>query len=513
MPLDVAVKIGTEESVRLLLEITERMDYRELYAGYARKSKAAEASPKQLFQLVVFGFMNKQRSTRQIESACRHDIRYMYILMGKRAPDHNTFWRFIKDHLCGDVAEGLFYQLVKQLEAMGEVAFAHLFVDGTKQEANANRYSFVWAKSTGKYEDRLDARLAGELQRMETEYAPVGDPKDAQTWLANLQALRIAEGISFVHGRGHRKTQLQRDVEMLESCLARKAKYQDYNAAFKGRNSFSKTDRDATFMRMKDDHMKNGQLKPGYNLQLGVEGEYIVGVDISSERSDQNTLLPLLSRMEAGLQKAACDKRHACIVADAGYESEENYLGLQARGQLAYIKPQNYEKSKTRKYRTNVYLREHMPYDAATDTYTCPAGNIFAHIYDTKRRSKTGYEAALAVYECSGCPGCPQKKRCTRAKGNRRLTLSQTFLALRQEALGRITSETGKLLRLNRSIQSEGAFGVLKQDYGFQRYLRRGIVGVMAETLLYAMAYNIDKLHNKLMQNKSGCTMHALSSA
>lgn len=513
MPLNVEVCIGADETVRLLLEITEGMDYRELYASYGRESRADEATPKQLFQLVVMGFLNRQYSTRRIETACRYDIRYMYILMGKRVPDHNRFWRFIKDHLCAGVAEGLFYQLVKQLEGMGEIEFANLFVDGTKEEANANRYSFVWAKSTGRYEARLDARLATELERMEIEYTAFGGLKDAQTWLAYLQKLRDVQGVTFVHGRGKRKTQLQRDVEMLESCLARKAKYQDYNATFKGRNSFSKTDHDATFMRMKDDHMRNGQLKPGYNLQLGVEGEYIVGVDISSERSDQNTLLPLLSRMEAGLKKAGCERQHARIVADAGYESEENYLGVRARGQQAYIKPQNYERSKTRKYRTNAYLRENMPYDPDTDTYTCPAGKRFAHIHDTKRHTKTGYEATLAVYECFGCQGCPQKKLCTRTQGNRRLTLSRKFLALRQEALERITTETGKLLRLNRSIQSEGAFGVLKQDYGFRRYLRRGMLGVMTETLLYAIAYNIGKLHNKIMQTKSGCTLHALNSA
>jgi transposase len=312
----------------------------------------------------------------------------------------------------------------------------------------------------------------------------------------------------FVHGRGKRKSQLQRDTELLENSLARKAKYRDYNATFKGRNSFSKTDRDATFMRMKEDHMLNGQLKPGYNLQLGVEGEYIVGVDISSERSDQNTLLSLLDRIEMG-----CEKRHACVVADAGYESEENYLGVQQRGQIAYIKPQNYEKSKTRKYRTNAYLRENMPYDAQTDSYTCPAGKTFEPIYETQRRSKTGYEATISVYECFACQGCTQKKLCTRAKGNRRLQVSKQFAALRQTALERITSPEGKMLRRNRSIQSEGAFGVLKQDYGFRRFLRRGEQNVFTETLLYAMAYNIDKLKNKLKANKSGCTLHLLSSA
>ena len=233
-----------------------------------------------------------------------------------------------------------------------------------------------------------------------------------------------------------------------------------------------------------------------------------MGVDMSSERSDELTLLSLLERMDAGL-----GRRHEAIVADAGYESEENYKGLEQRRQTAYIKPQNYEKAKTRRYRNNAYLREHMPYDTQKDTYTCPAGNLFTPRCEIKRRSKSGFEASVTVYECSGCEGCPQKKLCTRAKGNRRLQVSKEFIALRQAALERITSEQGKVLRLNRSIQSEGVFGVLKQDYGFRRFLRRGEGNVFTETLLYAMAYDINKLHAKILRNRCGCTMHQLSSA
>ena len=508
MPLDLGIVIEAEESVRQLIEITERLNYRELYAAYERPTRAREATPKQMFQMVILGFMTKAYTTRQLEAACRHDIRFMYVLQGKREPDHSRFASFIKERLQGEVAEGLFYQLVKELEASGEVAFEHLFVDGTKLEANANRYSFVWAKSVSKHAARLEGKLTELHSRIQTEYGllrALATPEECQEVLLQEKERRH---IQFVHGRGKRKTQLQRDIELLQAHLNRKAKYAGYNATFKGRNSFSKTDRDATFMRMKEDHMRNGQLKPGYNLQLGVEGEYIVGVDIRNDRSDEGTLLGLLDRMEAG-----CGKRHQKVIADAGYESEENYLGVQHRGQIAYIKPQNYEKSKTRKYRTNAYLREHMPYDVQRDTYTCPAGKQFQPIYETKRKSKAGYEATISVYECFACEGCPQKILCTRAKGNRRLQVSKQFIALRQAALARITSPEGVWLRLNRSIQSEGAFGVLKQDYRFRRFLRRGTINVLTETFLYAMAYNIDKLHHKTMRKQSGCTLHMLNSA
>jgi len=507
LPLDVGVKIEASASVRLLLEITERLDYSKLNAAYDRHPSETEASPKQMFQLVTLGFMEGHQSTRKLEAACRNDIRFMYILKGKPVPDHNRFWKFIKDRLQGEVMEHLHYQLVEYLEGAGEIDFENLFVDGTKIEAQANRYSFVWKKSTTKYETRLDGKLAELMDRLTLEYGismpPGTTPEEGLVILKGM-----AQDITFVHGRGKRKTPLQRNIEILEAYISRKGKYAIYNQTFKGRNSFSKTDRDATFMRMKDDHMRNGQLKPGYNLQLGVEGGYIVGVDISSERSDQQTLLPLLDRMEKG-----SGKRHKNVTTDAGFESEENYKGLLERNQTAYIKPQNYEKSKTRKYRTNAYLRENMPYDAENDFYTCPNGDIFAYAYTTKRRSESGFESTITVYECHGCGACPQKHLCTRAKGNRKISVSKDFIDLRLASLNRITSEYGRDLRLNRSIQAEGAFGVLKQDYGFRRFLRRGMTNVLTETFLYAFAFNINKLHAKKKRKLSGVTFHLLDVA
>lgn len=510
LPIDVGVKIDADESVRTLIEVTERMDYSKLNAAYGRLPGKKEATPKQMFQLTILGFMEGTYSTRRLEKACRNDIRFMYILNGKPAPDHNRFWSFIKHRLysgTGAVAENLFYQLVHYMEKAGEIDFNNLFVDGTKIEAQANRYTFVWKKSTNKYEAKLDEKLKKLLERLYNEYPLLVRPNaTAEEYLEALK--RKADPETFVHGRGKRKSQLQKEIETLTDYIARKKKYTRYNETFKGRNSFSKTDKDATFMRMKDDHMRNGQLKPAYNLQLGVEGEYIVGIDISSERSDMQTLIPLMERIKKGT-----GTRHKNATLDAGYESEENYKYLQKHDLTAYIKPQNYEKSKTRKYKNNAFLRENMPYDSNADTYTCPNGNTFSYAYSTKRRSVSGFESEITVYECHGCNKCPLKKNCTRAKENRKISVSKDFLKLSSDSRERIISEYGKTLRLNRSIQSEGAFGVLKQDYGFRRYLRRGASNVFTETILWAFAYNIKKLHNKQNRNFKGVILHTLISA
>lgn len=201
---------------------------------------------------------------------------------------------------------------------------------------------------------------------------------------------------------------------------------------------------------------------------------------------------------------------HKNIIADAGYESEENYKGLAEREQTGYIKPLNYEKSKTRKYKTNAYLRENMPYNEADDTYTCPNGNLFTYVYTKQRKSASGFVSQVSMYECHGCNECPLKSNCTKAKNNRMLGVSKDFARLRQAAHKLITTDEGKALRMNRSIQVEGAFGVLKQDYGFRRLLRRKTDGVFTEILLYALAFNINKRHNKNDREFDGVITHPM---
>ena len=274
--------------------------------------------------------------------------------------------------------------------------------------------------------------------------------------------------------------------------------YQEHCRILGKRNSYSKTDPSATFMRMKDDHMQNGQLKPGYNLQLGIEAEYIVGVDISSDLNDTQALIPLLERMEEN-----GEIKHQDVTTDAGYESEETYAKMEARGQVAYIKPQNYEKRKKKGFRENAYLRENMPYDAQENCFTCPAGKKLTFQGTKVRKSKSGYAQEVSLYRAERCAGCPHKEKCTKAKEARQIEVSWAFEQYREASRERITSEQGILLRLNRSIQSEGAFGVLKEDRHFRRLKRRGTEGVFTEILLYAFAYNVEKWHAKIQQDRS----------
>lgn len=252
-------------------------------------------------------------------------------------------------------------------------------------------------------------------------------------------------------------------------------------------------------MHMKDDHIRNAQLKPGYNVQIAVDSEYIVATDIFQDRNDVWTLVPFLKTLEKNL-----GFRYPSVTADSGYESEEAYTYLRSVKQKPYIKPQTYEKWKKRSFKQDISKRENMGYDEKTDTYTCYAGKTLSPVFIKKQKSKSGYESEVTVYKCENCTDCPHKEKCTRAKGNKRLYISKSFLEKRQESYENILSETGIQYRMNRSIQVEGAFGVLKNDYEFQRFLLRGKTKVKLEILLLCMGYNINKLHAKIQKERTG---------
>ena len=282
-----------------------------------------------------------------------------------------------------------------------------------------------------------------------------------------LYALKETENIVFVNGIGKRKTPLQKSIETLEGYLNRLKKYNQQIHICAERNSYSKTDHDATFMRMKEDAMGNGQLKPAYNLQHGVDSEYITWLTVGPQPTDATTLIPFLKGAQEHLKF-----KYKNITADAGYESEENYLFLEANGQLSYIKPANYEISKTRKYKNDIGKIENMEYDVETDVYTCRNGKKLGVDHIRHSKSKTGYVSEKTIYKCEDCNGCPYKSECI--KGNnckipveertKTLQVAKTFLKHRKEDLDRILSEEGILFRTNRSIQAEGSFGDLKQD-------------------------------------------------
>ena len=198
------------------------------------------------------------------------------------------------------------------------------------------------------------------------------------------------------------------------------------------------------------------------------------------------------------------------VIADSGYESEEGYLYLEENEQTAYIKPQTYEKWRKRSFQKDISKRENMFYNSQKDEYTCHNGRKLTNRYTGHRKGSSGYVAKVTYYECEDCTGCPYKEKCTRSQGNRKMQVSKVFVSKRQASYENIISEKGIELRMNRSIQVEGAFGVLKNDYKYKRFLTRGKTNIKTEFLFLVFGYDINKLHAKIQRERLGQQLHPL---
>ena len=513
LPMDYGMMIPDDEPVRLLDAVLEELDYTELLHLYSSKGRKSAVAPTILFKIIVMAMMDGIYSLRGIQRQCRVNIQYMWLLQGHQAPSHMAFGRFIQ-RMPVSVWENLFAQFIDVLSHIDSLSFDHIFVDGTKLEAQANRYTFVWRKN-------VERALVVANQRQDMLRQQVAAATEIDTTGMNddeLLSLLYKEcrerHIPFVHGSGHRKEPLQRLFEACAENRKKRLTNETHLAILGERNSYSKTDHDATFMRMKEDHMRNGQLKPAYNLQLAVASEYVVGVGVFPNPTDTKTLIPFLREMDR-----IHGRKFRQVVADAGYDSEENYAWLEQHGYESVIKPSQYEARKKKSRKKYIGLAENMDYDENHDEYVCAKGRRLRFVYWTTQKSKTGYRRDTKVYECTHCDHCGKRRQCQRnrtgcmPKRPKRIYVSPEYERLQQDNAARFASEVGTQLRMNRSIQSEGAFAVIKSDFSYKRVLRRGKMSVYKEILLILFGFNLRKLHNRIQEKRIGKELFAVKKA
>ena len=490
-------KAEKDEFYRQVSAQLEELDYRELYSAYSGMIRKSQVEPRILFEILVVAYMLGVYSSRKIEQLCRNHIQFILILDGHAPPDHCTIARFRSGEATGKAIENLFRQYEKQLVRKGWIRQDELFVDGTKIESKANRYTFVWRKTVERELGKIKEK-AREALKLESGYATQGKLRES---VRELDRQIGEEGLKAEKGRGHHKPEKIRKRDEQKALLERWESYEKKKAILgEKRNSYSKTDPDATFMHMKDDHMRNGQLKPGYNVQFAVNSQFIVDVGIFSDRTDYGTLPPLLDRLHSWL-----GFRFRQIVADSGYECLDNYRYLDNHDQKAFIKPNNYESSRTRKFKAQIGRAENMAYYEPGDYYLCKQGRILVKVGMETEHSRDGTTREATRYRCEDCSECPYRSACCKAKDpqkQKELVVCREFAAYRQASLDRITSEEGKLLRVNRSIQAEGAFGQLKHNRGFVRFLTGGNVKVSTELYLLAISQNILKAIAKCNSGK-----------
>lgn len=393
--------------------------------------------------------------------------------------------------------------MTRWLYQKGLITSEHVFIDGTKIEAVSNRYTFVWKKAVLKYLERLLGKLPGLFDACE-EALPTQDvrvcleePEETLSLLIDLVQSRMNQlGVVLVYGKGSRKHETQRLLEALTDSLKKYRSYQQQiTTCGEHRNSYSKTDHDATFMRMKDDHMRNGQLKPAYNLNIAVNSEFIVWVDVSQDRTDYNRAPAILDELEQLFTHPV-----EAAVMDAGYDSEENHFYCREKGILAYIKPQYYEAQKKKSYRNNPKNWKSMVYDPLADTFTCLGGKTLTYHATKKERTSQGLPVEKRIYACEDCSNCSMKEKCTPAKGNRQVHWNKRLHEWREESEQLIQTEQGILYRVNRSMQAEGAFGTMKSNRGWNRLRHTGIEKNVAESIWQALGYNLLKLSRKVLR-------------
>ena len=489
--------IPEDAPVRLTNAQLEELDYRKLYEAYSPRGRKSVADPRVLFKVLVYGYQCDIYTTRKLEEACRYRIDFQWLLREEKVPDHSTIARF-RTGRCTEAVEDLFYQYVKYLEEQGETDHKTVFIDGTKLESSAGRYTFCWRKPTEKH-----------LASVKEKVTALCGAKKLPELCQYLE--EKAKGITFVHGPGRRKSEQQKQWEMLDELRQRWACYEEYLTTMgEGRNSFSKTDPDATFMRMKEDHMRNGQLKPGFNTQIAVNSEYITGVEVFSDRTDYRTLIPFMKKLEQAHQA-----RYEEVTADAGFESLDNYLYLEDNGQCCFIKPQNYENRKKGSFKKQIGRIENMQYDEDEDCFTCAQGRKLP-LRRESTELKDGHFITTAWYRCEDCTNCPRRAACCQAKDKdqpKTIVLRKTFWEKRAAAQANITTDHGIYLRLCRSIQVEGAFGLLKNDFGFRRFLTRGKRNVRTELFFLALAFDLKKLWMKRDKGRLRTHLSEISTA
>lgn len=501
------ITVEKEELFRQVSAQLEELDYRELYSAYSGQIRKSQVEPRVLFEILVCAYALGVYSSRKIESLCRNHVQFLLILDGHEAPDHTTLARFRNGKATGTAIGHLFEQHVNWLEKQKETDHEAVYVDGTKLESKSNRYTFVWRKTVERELKKIRETLKEKLRYSlsENEYLTL---KKAKERLSGLEREIKEAGIEVKRGRGHHKPTIVRLRDAVLKLVQRWEAYEEKRRILgEGRNSYAQTDPDATFMHMKEDPMRNGQLKPGYNVQFAVNSEYITGIGVYSNRTDYGTLPSMLEKMEA-----AHGSRYKRVVADSGYESLENYRYLESHGQLAYIKPNNYESSKTRKYKQQIGRAENMAYYAPGDYFLCHEGRMLVRIGDAQEAGKDGAERMISHYRCEDCSNCPSRAACCKARDmqtQKQLSVCWEKEQMRKASWERITTEEGKLLRVNRSIQAEGSFGQLKHNRGFKRFLTAGFVKVKTELHLLALSQNILKLIAKC--NRKCLQTHLLS--
>ena len=505
IPMEWKTLIDKDDVVFVLNDLIDNMNIDKLLETYSPLGSSSY-NPKMMLKILMYGYIRKRYSSRLIAEAVESDIKFIWLAGGNK-PTRNVINAFRKDKM-KIIMEDVFVELLVVLERKGYINTEEYFVDGTKIEANANKYTFVWKKAVKKYRAKLQEQVhelmkdIDNLNDEEDKIYPDKEIKPEEITPEELEEFSKRLSDKLNEGLKKQKTKEEKKKEQKIKKIVNKInkdfkprleKYnKDLEIMGENRNSYSKTDNDATFMHMKEDHMRNGQLKPGYNIQVGSCNGFVVNWSTHQNRNDNGTLIPHYERYQRFFGKLPDSTG-----ADSGYGNQENYEFLKRNHIKNYIKYPLFHKEQTEKFKSMKYNWQNMMYDEVNDKFICPEGKKIEYIKTRQDKTETGFIQESRVYECSDCSNCPHKSECTKAQGNRQIRFNKKLWKLKQEAKINLMSKKGTEMRGKRAEYSEGIFGQIKWNMGFKRFLLRGLEKVDLEWGLLCFALNIKRMKIK----------------
>ena len=502
--------IAENDPVRVVDAIVEGLDLREFKKLYHEKGRCPY-HPKMMLKIILYAYMNNIYSCRKMERAVQRDIHYIW-LAAQEQPDFVTINRF-RNRVKKEI-NNIFTQVVLVLADKGFITLDVEYIDGTKIESKANKYTFVWRKTVEKNRAKLQEKirvLLGQIddavaQDKAAETDKVDFTPDTLTSLiTELQDSLSAEPESADKERQKRRREKKRLVKELEKHRDKLGEYDGRLEQIGERNSMSKSDPDATFMRMKEDAMNNGQTKPGYNLQISAENQFITDYALFSNPTDTLTLIPFLNSFPDRYGHLP-----SIAVADSGYGSEENYRFMAEAGMEAYVKYNRFHLEQHPRYKPNPFNHDNFHYNAAEDYYVCPMGQHMTRIGTSHLKTSSGYRSENARYRAQNCNGCPLRGLCYKAKGDRRtIEVNHRLNGYKRKARELLTSEEGLKHRGRRCVEPEAVFGQMKFNMAYRRFRHFGKDKVTMDFAFFAIAFNIKKMCSKIAkQTQNGGNTH-----
>ena len=483
--------IPSNHVVRIVSAVIDRLDISGILSTYRGGGNSC-FDPRMMLKVLIYAYLNNVYSSRKIERMLAENICFMW-LSGMSRPDYRTINYFRGKRLKTGI-DGVFTQVVELLHQEGLVTLNVQYIDGTKVESSANKYTFVWRKSVEKFDSRLKQKTDALLKQIEEKYAIECEEDTSAGELTVEDFSERLERLSEKIDESEISRQEARTIKKIkEESIPKMEEYREHLEIMGERNSYSKTDHDATFMRMKEDHMMNGQLKPGYNVQISTENQFITHYGIYQRPTDTLTYITY--------QKAFRDRYGRFSdsnVADSGYGSEENYKFMTDNGIAPYVKFNMFHVEQKKKYSDNPFLPQNLFYNEKDNYYVCPMGQHMDFVREEKRYTESGFEQTVSIYMARRCHGCPLRAKCHKAKGNRIIEVNHRLNAYKDMVRSLLTSEEGLMHRSRRPIEPEAVFGQLKANGMFKRFRLKGLSGTGIEFGLKAIAHNLMKLSNKV---------------